>query len=265
MVRRMSRDQPPQPPPGQAHFGFRDVAEGDKARLVGNIFSNVAPRYDLMNDLMSAGVHRLWKRDMVAALGTRPVARLLDLAGGTGDIALRVAAGGATPEGAPSVGAVTVCDINPDMLEVGRERAWNRGILAFDWLCGDAEALPLASASFDAVTIAFGIRNVTHVERALAEIARVLKPGGRFLCLEFTPDVTPALRGAYDWFSFRVIPAIGRAVTGESDAYRYLVESIRRFPDPERFAAMITEAGFAGVRGRRLSGGVAALHSAWRV
>ncbi len=256
MVRRMSRDQPSQPPPGQAPFGFRDVAEDEKARLVGDIFSGVASRYDLMNDLMSAGVHRLWKRDMVAALGTRPVARLLDLAGGTGDIAARAA---------PSVGAVTVCDINPDMLEVGRERAWNRGELGFDWLCGDAEALPLASAAFDAVTIAFGIRNVTHVERALAEIARVLKPGGRFLCLEFTPDVTPALRGAYDWFSFRVIPAIGRAVTGEADAYRYLVESIRRFPDPERFAAMITEAGFAGVRARRLSGGVAALHSAWRV
>ncbi len=260
MVRRMSRNRPSEPPPGQARFGFRDVAEDDKARLVGAIFSNVASRYDLMNDLMSAGVHRLWKRDMVAALGSRPVARLLDLAGGTGDIALRAA----RRAGAP-VGAVTVCDINPDMLAVGRERAWNRGILAFDWVCGDAEALPLPGAAFDAVTIAFGIRNVTHVERALAEIARVLRPGGRFLCLEFTPEISAPLRPAYDLFTRRVIPAIGEAVVGDGDAYRYLVESIRRFPDPERFAAMITEAGFAGVRAHRLSGGVAALHSAWRV
>jgi demethylmenaquinone methyltransferase/2-methoxy-6-polyprenyl-1,4-benzoquinol methylase len=210
---------------------------------------------------MSAGIHRLWKRALVEAIDPRPGARLLDLAGGTGDIARRAHARWQ----ARGLEAV-VCDINPRMLEQGRERAWNQGVVkGLEWLCGDAEALPLRASSFDACTIGFGIRNVTSIAGALAEIARALKPGGRFLCLEFSPAVLPALRPAYDAFSFNVIPALGEMVTGDRAAYRYLVESIRRFPDPARFATMIEAAGFAGVGKRLFSGGIAALHSAFRV
>ncbi|MDP6352847.1 MAG: class I SAM-dependent methyltransferase [Alphaproteobacteria bacterium] len=242
-------------------FGGQDVDEAEKAGLVGAIFATVAPRYDLMNDLMSGGIHRLWKRQMVDRLGAPLPARVLDLAGGTGDIALRVLDRAQASEDC----TVIVCDINPAMLEVGRDRAWDRGwIRRPAWLCADGESLPLADSSFEACTIAFGIRNFTHIDRALAEIARVLRPGGRFLCLEFTPEISAPLRPAYDLFSHHVIPAIGEAVVGDGDAYRYLVESIRRFPDPDRFAAMIGAAGFAGIRVRRLAGGIAALHTAWR-
>lgn len=240
-------------------FGRRDVDPSAKAALVGEIFSSVAGRYDLMNDLMSAGIHRLWKRSMIAALDLSPGARLLDLAGGTGDIAFRAAALPAAPE-------VTVCDINAAMLGEGRTRGWNHGIVrGLEWICGDAEALPFGDSSFDACTIAFGMRNVTHIDRALAEIGRVLTPGGRFLCLEFSPRVAPGLEPLYDAFSYRVIPAIGQAVTGDRAAYDYLVESIRRFPDPDTLVEMMTEAGFAGIRVHSYTGGVAVLHAGWRV
>lgn len=240
-------------------FGSDDVDPAEKPSLVGEVFTRVADRYDLMNDLMSAGVHRLWKRSMVAALDLKAHAQVLDLAGGTGDIAFRTLARWPAP-------SVAVCDINAAMLEEGRTRAWNRGLIhGLTWTCGDAEALPFDDGQFDACTMAFGLRNVTHIERALDEIRRVLRPGGRFLCLEFSPRVTPGLEGLYDAFSYRLIPAIGQAVTGDRAAYDYLVESIRRFPDPDRLAEMIGDAGFAGIRIHPYSGGIAVLHAAWRI
>ena len=243
-------------------FGSRDIDPADKAAKVGRIFTTVADRYDLMNDLMSGGLHRVWKRAMIADLDSVPGGQLLDLAGGTGDIALRVlkrAGDRAAPD-------ITVCDINPAMLGEGRRRAWNRGALrGLAWACGDAEVLPFANSAFDACAIAFGLRNVTHPERALAEIGRVLKPGGRFLCLEFSPRVAPGLAGLYDIFSDRVIPTLGQAVAGDRDAYTYLVESIRRFPDPDTLSDMIGAAGFGGVRYRAMTGGIAVFHGAWRV
>ena len=240
-------------------FGNRDVDAGDKAALVERIFTSVAGRYDVMNDLMSAGLHRLWKRATIAALDLAPGARLLDLAGGTGDIAFRALA-------LPAAPSVTVCDINAAMLREGRTRAWNRGIVTGPtWTCGDAEALPFDDGQFDACTIAFGLRNVTHIDRALAEISRVLAPGGRFLCLEFSPRVAPGFEGLYDAFSERVIPVIGQAVTGDRAAYDYLIESIRRFPDPERLVELMTKAGFAGIRVHAYTGGVAVLHAGWRI
>ncbi len=243
------------------HFGFREVSAGAKPALVRRVFDSVATRYDLMNDLMSGGVHRLWKAAMIDLLAPRPGMHLLDVAGGTGDIAVRFLGrlGGAG-------GRVTVCDINPSMLRVGRDRTIDQGILGgIEWVCGDAEALPLADASVDALTIAFGIRNVTRIDRALAEARRVLKFGGRFLCLEFSHVGLPLLDRLYDAYSFRLLPALGGVVTGDRDAYQYLVESIRRFPDQESFAAMIAAAGLGQVAHRNLSGGVAALHSAWRI
>ena len=246
-------------PADETDFGFRRVPLGEKAGLVREVFARVAPRYDLMNDLMSAGIHRLWKADMVDWLRPRPGMRVADVAGGTGDIAFRILA---RAQGA----RVTVCDVNPAMIDIGRDRALDRGITeGVDWLCSDAERLPLADGSMDALTIAFGIRNVTLVEAALAEARRVLKPGGRFLCLEFSQVVAAPLAALYDAYSFRVLPAIGAVVAGDRDAYRYLVESIRCFPDQERFAAMIADSGLGQTRYRNLSGGVAALHSAWRL
>lgn len=240
-------------------FGFRDVSAAEKTSLIRGVFGSVAGRYDLMNDLMSGGLHRLWKREMVSWLRPQPGTSLLDLAGGTGDIAFRCLAAAEDLD-------VTVCDLSDDMLTVGRDRAWNRGrARGLRWLAADALALPLPDRSFDACTIAFGIRNVAGIEMALGEIRRVLRPGGRFMCLEFSPDVLPLLRRAYDLYSFRVIPVMGRAVAGDADSYRYLVESIRRFPPRERFAAMVAEAGFAGVRSRPLTGGVAVLTSGWRI
>jgi demethylmenaquinone methyltransferase / 2-methoxy-6-polyprenyl-1,4-benzoquinol methylase len=240
-----------------ADFGYRRVPEAEKASLVRDVFDSVAPRYDLMNDLMSLGVHRLWKDAVVDWLNPRPGMALLDVGGGTGDIAFRVLDRGGGP--------VIVCDINQAMLEVGQDRAVDRGRLdGVSWIAGDAEDLPIADASVDAYTIAFCIRNVTHVERALAEARRVLKPGGRFMCLEFSRIAVPAMERLYDAYSLRLLPALGRVVAGDADSYRYLAESIRRFPDQETFAAMIADAGLDQVRHRNLSGGIAAIHSAWR-
>ncbi len=242
----------------RTHFGYRDVGADAKSGLVRDVFDSVAGRYDLMNDLMSGGVHRLWKSALIDTLRPRPGTHLLDVAGGTGDIAGRfLAAGG---------GHVTVCDINETMLWVGRDRAIDRGVLsAIDWLVADAEALPLPDSSVGAYTIAFGLRNVTHIDRALAEARRVLRPGGRFLCLEFSQVSAPWLQALYDRYSFTVLPTLGAVVAGDRDAYRYLVESIRRFPPQDRLAGMLREAGFSLVSFRNLTGGIAAIHSAWRI
>jgi demethylmenaquinone methyltransferase / 2-methoxy-6-polyprenyl-1,4-benzoquinol methylase len=245
------------------HFGFRQVPLGDKQALVDDVFTSVARRYDLMNDLMTGGLHRAWKNDLVTVLdppkGAAPF-RLVDVAGGTGDIAFRVIeAGGAGTR-------ATVCDINPDMLSVGRDRAFARGhddVVAF--VEANAETLPFAGRSQDAYSIAFGIRNVPRIERALAEAYRVLRPGGRFVCLEFSTVDVPGLEALYDLYSFNVIPTLGRLVAGDADAYRYLVESIRRFPRPDAFAGMMREAGFGQVSFRRMAGGIVALHSGWRL
>ena len=246
-----------------ASFGYQEVPPEDKPALVRDLFARVAWRYDLMNDLMSAGVHRLWKTALIDWLAPRPGLRLLDVAGGTGDIALRVLRRVERFEATPQI---VVCDVNPAMLRVGRDRAIDANRLGvIEWVCADAEALPLPDRSVDAYTIAFGIRNVTRVDRALAEARRVLAPGGRFLCLEFMPAPAPALRRAYDVYSFGVVPWLGRRVTGDEAAYRYLVESIRRFPDQTTFARMIEQAGLERVRHRDLSGGIVAIHSAWRL
>ena len=246
--------------PGRTtHFGFRDVAEDDKAGLVHGVFSRVASRYDLMNDLMSVGVHRLWKAAMMDWLAPRNGQHLLDVAGGTGDIAFRFL------ERAPGA-RVTVCDMTEAMLVEGRARAEAESLSGrLDWIAGDAMALPFADASFDRVTISFGIRNVTRIPDALAEFFRVLRPGGRLLVLEFSQLPVPMLQWAYDRYSFNVIPPLGAAVAGDRDSYQYLVESIRRFPDQEAFAAMIRAAGFDRVQYRNLSMGIAALHSGWKL
>jgi demethylmenaquinone methyltransferase/2-methoxy-6-polyprenyl-1,4-benzoquinol methylase len=245
----------------QADFGFRKVPLADKQAMVDGVFDSVAGRYDLMNDLMSGGLHRAWKDALVAAVN--PPKRdgrfaLLDLAGGTGDVAFRVArAGGSGTH-------VTVADINTEMLAVGRRRADEQG-LDVTFIEGNAEKLPLPDRAFDAVTIAFGIRNVPRIDLALAEAYRVLRIGGHFLCLEFSNVDVPGLDKVYDFYSFKVIPAIGGAVTGDAEAYRYLVESIRKFPKPAAFAEMIRTAGFRRVTHRPLTGGVVAIHSGWRL
>lgn len=247
----------------QTHFGYEDVPLEDKQRRVDDVFHSVARRYDLMNDLMSAGLHRAWKDALVTAVNPPKNERdftVLDLAGGTGDIAFRVVAAGG-----PGT-RVTVCDINADMLEVGRERAAERGldgVVSFEE--GNAEELPYPDRTFDCVTIAFGIRNVPRVERALAEAHRVLKHGGRFLCLEFSSVDIPGLEALYELYSFQVIPRIGEMVAGDREAYQYLVESIRKFPKPKAFAQMIEAAGFRRVSHKSMTGGVVALHSGWRL
>jgi len=244
------------------HFGARQVPLADKQALVDDVFHSVAPRYDLMNDLMSLGLHRAWKDALVTALDppkSRPFA-LLDVAGGTGDIAFRALEAGGEQTRA------TVCDINPDMLAVGRERAEALHLGdAITFTEGNAEALPFPDRSFDAVTIAFGIRNVPRIDVALAEAFRVLRIGGKFLCLEFSTVDVPGLDRLYDFYSFNVIPALGRAVAGDAESYRYLVESIRRFPKPQPFADMLRAAGFARVSYRLMTGGIVALHSGWRL
>ena len=242
------------------HFGFETVPEAEKAGRVHGVFSSVASRYDLMNDAMSLGIHRLWKDAMLDWLAPRPGTRLLDVAGGTGDIAFRFL------RRVHGVGHATVLDMTADMLAEGRRRAEATTFADWlDWVVGDAMALPFADASFDAYTISFGIRNVTRIGDALAEAFRVLRPGGRLVVLEFSRVPEPSLRWVYDRYSFNVIPALGQVLAGDRDSYQYLVESIRRFPDQESFAGMIAEAGFGQVRYRNLSMGVAALHSGWKL
>ncbi len=244
------------------HFGFTDVALGDKQGLVDDVFNTVADRYDLMNDLMSGGLHRAWKAVFAARVKPSRHERFrhLDVAGGTGDIAFRVAAAGGP------LTDVTVLDINTAMLEVGRDRAAKRDLKGHvDFVTGNAESLPLPGKRFDAYTIAFGIRNVPRIGMALAEAYRVLKRGGHFLCLEFSSVDVPGLDKIYDAFSFKAIPAMGRLVAGDAEPYRYLVESIRKFPSPELFADAIGAAGFRNVSYTRLTGGVVTIHSAWKL
>ena len=249
----------------RADFGFSHVPESEKATLVRALFESVAPRYDLMNDLMSAGIHRWWKSEMVAWLKPRPGQRLLDVAGGTGDIALR-ALPHLLPHGAMAKGGAIVCDASSSMLTIGRARALDQGILdGIEWVSADAERLPVVDRSVDLYTIGFGLRNVTRIDAALAEARRVLKPGGRFLCLEFTPEINPLLQPLYDLYSFQFVPLLGQIVVGEREAYVYLVESIRRFPRQSELAEMINRVGLERVRFRNLTGGIAALHSAWRL
>lgn len=244
--------------PTTTHFGFRDVLDAEKASLVKGVFDSVASNYDVMNDLMSLGVHRLWKNTLIDTLRPHSGMSLLDVGGGTGDIAFRFLEKGGRK--------VTVCDINQEMLTQGRDRAINLGHLdGLTWMVGDAENLPVESASVDAFTIAFCIRNVTHIEQALAESRRVLKPGGRFLCLEFSRVALPLLEPAYDTYSFKVLPWLGEKIANDREAYQYLAESIRQFPDQQRFEQMITDAGLGRASHRNLSGGIAALHSAWRI
>jgi demethylmenaquinone methyltransferase/2-methoxy-6-polyprenyl-1,4-benzoquinol methylase len=250
-------------PDQTTHFGYRDVPLGDKQTLVNEVFHSVASRYDLMNDLMSIGLHRIWKDIMITTLdppkSDAPFA-LLDVAGGTGDIAFRAA------KAAGSGFHATVCDINTGMLEVGRNRAAARHLdQQVSFVEGNAERLAFPDRTFDAYTIAFGIRNVPRIDVALREAYRVLKPGSRFLCLEFSTVDVPGLDRLYDLFSFKVIPPLGRVVTGDAESYQYLVESIRKFPRPNAFAEMIGTAGFSRVKWQSLSGGIVGLHSGWRL
>jgi demethylmenaquinone methyltransferase/2-methoxy-6-polyprenyl-1,4-benzoquinol methylase len=240
------------------HFGFRTVPTGAKKGLVRAVFDSVAPRYDLMNDLMSFGIHRVWKRILVTTLGPRPSMRLLDLAGGTGDIAFAALERGC--------GHVVLSDINPAMLRIAEERGVERGLIGrMEILCADAERLPLPDDRFDAVTIAFGLRNCTDIDAVLREARRVLRPGGRFLCLEFSRVTVAALAPVYDAYSFKVLPFLGRTVARDEEAYRYLAESIRRFPPQPELADRMTAAGLERVTWRDLSGGIAAIHSGWKI
>lgn len=259
----MANSTPEQPSGLTASFGFKDVPERDRQGLVNQVFAAVAERYDLMNDLMSGGLHRLWKNDLIAWLnpprGDRPF-RLLDVAGGTGDVALKFAnASGASA-------TAVICDISPEMLAVGERRIAQANLSArITCIAGNAESLPFAAPGFDAYTVAFGIRNVTHIDAALSEAYRVLKPGGRFLCLEFSHVNVPVLDQLYDFHSFEVIPRLGQLAAGDRDAYQYLVESIRKFPNQESFAQMVRAAGFDRVTYRNLTGGIAAIHSGWKI
>ncbi|MBA5776061.1 bifunctional demethylmenaquinone methyltransferase/2-methoxy-6-polyprenyl-1,4-benzoquinol methylase UbiE [Stappia sp. F7233] len=245
-------------------FGFRTVADGDKQPLVNDVFHKVARRYDIMNDLMSAGLHRVWKDAMVSTLAPPKSAgrgfKVLDVAGGTGDVAMRIV------ERSGNTAHAVVCDINGSMLSVGRDRAAKAGLSEYvRFVEGNAESLPFPAGHFDAYTIAFGIRNVPHIDRALTEAFRVLKRGGRLLVLEFSQVDIPFLDRIYDAYSFNAIPAIGQAVAGDGEPYRYLVESIRKFPHQERFAQMIRDAGFSRVTYRNYTGGIACLHSGWKI
>jgi demethylmenaquinone methyltransferase/2-methoxy-6-polyprenyl-1,4-benzoquinol methylase len=261
----------PRPGAATTHFGYQEVPEADKGARVRGVFESVASRYDLMNDLMSGGVHRLWKAAMIDWLSPRPGQCLVDVAGGTGDIAFRVM----ERVGTARAGPIVVCDLTPEMIAQGRDRAIDRGLLpgpgpgrpvgGLYWVCADAQRLPLRDRSMDAYTIAFGLRNVTRIGHALAEARRVLRPGGRFLCLEFSRVAVPLLSELYDRYSFSVLPALGGMVTGDREAYVYLAESIRRFPDQDALAELMTAAGLEQVRYRNLSGGIAALHSGWRL
>ena len=246
--------------PQTTHFGFQTVDEAQKAGMVHGVFTRVASRYDVMNDLMSMGIHRVWKDAMMDWLAPRPGQHLLDVAGGTGDVAFRFLK--RAGEGARA----TVLDMTDSMLQEGRKRAEaEQRAGALDWVVGDAMALPFADNSFDVYTVSFGIRNVTRIPDALREAWRVLRPGGRLMVLEFSQLPNPALQKAYDLYSFNVIPAMGQIVANDRESYQYLVESIRKFPDQESFAALVRAAGFEQVRYRNLSMGIAALHSGWKI
>lgn len=239
-------------------FGFTHVEEAEKQARVNEVFASVASRYDVMNDLMSAGLHRAWKDHLMDLLRPAPSQHLLDLAGGTGDIAFRFLARGG--------GQVTLSDINPAMLAEGKRRAMDLNLQdKLQWRQANAESLPFDSGTFDAVTIAFGIRNVTHIANVLSEAYRVLRPGGQFLCLEFSHPALPTFAKLYDAYSFRVIPRLGKMVTGDGDSYQYLVESIRRFPKPRLFEKMLQDAGFFRTRVVPLSGGIVAIHGGWKL
>ncbi len=237
-------------------FGYEEIDADEKVGRVGEVFSNVARKYDVMNDAMSGGMHRLWKDRFVRRVKPQAGEAILDMAGGTGDIAFRLAASGAE---------VTVADINQDMLDVGVERAMERGIDGLVWSCQNAEKLSYPRATFDAYTIAFGIRNVTHIDKALAEAYRVLKFGGRFFCLEFSTTQWPGFREIYDFYSHELVPRIGKAVANDEDSYRYLIESIRRFPPMPEFEQMIRQAGFSHTKVEPILGGLVAIHSGWKV
>ena len=247
-------------PADKASFGYRDVPASEKAGLVARVFDSVAPRYDLMNDLMSGGVHRLWKNALVDVLAPRRGEKFLDVAGGTGDIAFRIVQrlGGEAD--------VTICDINPAMLEVGRDRAVDRGLLhGLTWATGDAENLPFPDRAFDAYTIAFGLRNVTDIDKALREAHRVLRPGGRFYCLEFSKVTSAPVGRVYDAYSERALPFFGRVIAKDAESYRYLHESIRRFPAQRELAKRMRAAGLERVAWRNMTLGIVALHSGWRI
>jgi demethylmenaquinone methyltransferase/2-methoxy-6-polyprenyl-1,4-benzoquinol methylase len=237
-------------------FGYEEVAPEEKTQRVGAVFSSVAAKYDIMNDAMSGGMHRLWKDRFVRRVKPQPGEAILDMAGGTGDIAFRMAERDAD---------VTVADINQDMLDVGVERAMERGITGLVWSCQNAEALDYIDRQFDAYTIVFGIRNVTHIDKALAEAHRVLKHGGRFYCMEFSTTEWPGFKEIYDLYSHRLMPKIGKVIADDEDSYRYLAESIRRFPKPPQFEAMIKAAGFANTRVEQILGGAVNIHSGWKI
>ena len=253
----------PSAPNKTTSFGYAEVPEDERQGKVNRVFSSVAERYDLMNDLMSAGLHRLWKDDLVTNINpprSEKSFRLIDVAGGTGDIAIRC-----MKRGGQGCSAV-ICDISTEMLEVGQRRVSAAGLTErIEMVNGNAEELSFADNSFDAYTIAFGIRNVTHIERALAEAFRTLKRGGHFLCLEFSKCTVPMLDRVYDFHSFEVIPRLGEMAAGDKESYRYLVESIRRFPQQQAFAEMIRQSGFERVSYRNLTGGIAAIHSGWKI
>lgn len=240
----------------QVSFGYSEVSPEEKTQKVGAVFSSVAKKYDVMNDAMSVGMHRLWKDKFVRRVKPRPGEQILDMAGGTGDIAFRMAREGAI---------VTVSDINQDMLDVGIERALERGFDTLVWSRQNAEELAFPDRFFDAYTIAFGIRNVTHIDKALAEAHRVLKHGGRFFCLEFSTTEWPGFKEVYDLYSHKLVPVIGEKIAGDAESYRYLIESIRRFPTMPEFEAMIRKAGFARTKVEPILGGLVAIHSGWKV
>ena len=240
----------------QVSFGYEDVDPQEKTRRVGEVFSGVAKKYDLMNDAMSGGMHRLWKDRFVRRVKPQPGEAILDMAGGTGDVAFRMARRGAL---------VTVADINADMLEVGRQRAKRGGLSGLSWKIENAEKLSFADGSFDAYTIVFGIRNVTDIPAALKEALRVLKRGGRFFCMEFSSSEWPGFSNLYETYASTVIPKIGKAITNDEDSYRYLVESIQRFPKPAAFKAMVGQAGFVRAAAEPMLGGLVTIHSGWKI
>jgi len=256
----MPRSKPQSINPEAEWFGFRRVSPADKAGLVGRVFSSVAGNYDIMNDLMSGGLHRLWKDTLVRHMNPRAGQTLLDVAGGTGDIALRC------HRQTRGQAKIIVCDINPAMLEQGKAKALDHGVLSgLEWVTGNAEALPFPDRSIDTYSIAFGLRNVTRIDEALREAARVLKPGGRFLCMEFSPGVVPSLKPLYEAYCVNVLPLLGQFIAKDRDAYQYLAESILQFPPQAELAKRMEAAGLGRAKWTNLTGGIAVIHEAWRL